>query len=493
MIKSSQKLNYVLMVLVTTCLFALNITAKDAAPVNKYENDDVGISIDFPDEWMLSTDSDNANPAFKQFFPRKKDKNENPLFLGLNKTGQLGTRLMTEVFAGSTIEYFDAVYGSSPNVSTISAKYCDESNSLEWVYLASNGAVKYIYKEIFKKNGPRVLRLTFWTTEPVYPKYESKFDEITKIVEFKGEKGKYNDDLKDIEKCLSSDSLKYVKASATVKEVETFSCDENSKPLFWEIKGKKGSLYLLGSIHIATPDFYPLDKKIEDAYKNSKYIGVEIDNSSPEMNKLMSERVQASMLKKGESLDKMLSMPVYNKLIKTIEDIGLPTENFLKMQPWLISISLVALKMQSLGYHPDYGVEKYFLDKVDSTQKIIEFESFKEQMSMLESFNDESYLAYTLHSMALMDIESKKLMQAWKCGDDKALEEITFQDYGNVLQNVDEIYKKIYYDRNDKMTEKIIEMLDNDGDSFVILGAAHMIGDKGIVNLLEDKGYEVIR
>lgn len=493
MITNSFKKRHKILLLIINLIFVFNISAKNDAPIKEYKNEDLGISIKYPDNWDLSTNSDNANPAFKQYFPRKKDKNESPLFLGISIAGQLGTRLMHEVFAGTSIEYFDIIYGASPNVSTLSATYCEKSKTVEWEYIASNGMVKYVYKEILKKHGPRVVRLTFWTTEPVYQKYESKFDAIAEEFKFKNEKGKYTKELKGLSQCLNTDSLSYVKIAAPKTEKDKYKCGENSKPLFWEIKGEKNRVYLLGSIHVAKPEFYPFEERVETAFKNSKYIGVEIDNSSDKMTKQMSATVETSMIPKGKSLNDFITKPVYNKLVNSIGELGLPTENFLKMEPWLISITLVALKIQSLGYHSDFAVEKYFLDKKDSLQQIVEFETFEDQLSMLKSFNDENFLAYTLHSLSVMDVETNKLINAWKCGDIETMEEITFDDYGSTLQNLDDVYKRIYYDRNIKMVEKIEELLKADSDCFVILGSGHMIGEKGIVKLLETKGIKAVR
>ena len=38
----------------------------------------------------------------------------------------------------------------------------------------------------------------------------------------------------------------------------------SGKPLLWEVKSSSSSVYVLGSMHVATPDFYPLAKPVED-------------------------------------------------------------------------------------------------------------------------------------------------------------------------------------------------------------------------------------
>jgi len=43
------------------------------------------------------------------------------------------------------------------------------------------------------------------------------------------------------------------------------------------------------------------------------------------------------------------------------------------------------------------------------------------------------------------------------------------------------------------MTEKVTEFLKTKSTSFVVVGAAHVIGQKGIANLLQQQGYKVER
>jgi uncharacterized protein len=53
------------------------------------------------------------------------------------------------------------------------------------------------------------------------------------------------------------------------------------------------------------------------------------------------------------------------------------------------------------------------------------------------------------------------------------------------------IYEKLIYKRNRNMARKIEGFLGTNGTYFVVVGAAHLLGDRGIIQLLREKGYTV--
>ena len=469
------------------------ISARDSKPIHAYENSDIGVKAEFNTNWSIYTDRKNAAEMFKNFFPKKKKKNESPLFYGFSQNQQLGSRLMFEKFDGSVIEYFDIIYGKSPQVKTISAKYSTKEETVEWVYGTKQGMLSFVYKEFFTKVRRDIIRFTFWTLEPIYPKYEKEFNTILGYVSFLSSENKWTRPWVNIQGSLVSDSLSYVKIAAPDKKEEVDECEGSGKDVFWEVKGEKNTVYLFGSIHLGKPDFYPFNEKIESAFKNSKYIGIEVNQNTDTFKQEMALVVKNSMLTGKKTINNFLSDAVYKKLEENVQKIGLPIDNFLKFPPWLLSVTLAVLKMQAMGYHPDYGVEKYFLDKIGPDKTIVEFEHLDEQVALFESLNNENFLAYTLFSLNTMDVDTKKLVNAWKCGKLDVLEEMLLNDYKKVIPNRDEINDRLFYKRNKKMAEKIKECLKEDQDYFVILGAGHFVGEKGIVSILTKDGYRVTR
>ena len=101
------------------------------------------------------------------------------------------------------------------------------------------------------------------------------------------------------------------------------------------------------------------------------------------------------------------------------------------------------------------------------------------------------YLKYTIMDNSKTTEQIEGIMEAWKAGDADKMNALviegTLQEYPDLSALMDEILFK----RNSKMVTKIREYLSNDKTYFVVVGAAHLIGDQGIVKLIEKAGFNV--
>ena len=101
--------------------------------------------------------------------------------------------------------------------------------------------------------------------------------------------------------------------------------------------------------------------------------------------------------------------------------------------------------------------------------------------------DEELFLKHTLSQFA--DIE--ETVTAWKNGDTEQMVKNVLIEPQQEYPELREVYKKIYTDRNLKMAKKISQFLQQNEIYFVVVGAGHLIGEQGIVNLLKNRGYKV--
>ena len=72
------------------------------------------------------------------------------------------------------------------------------------------------------------------------------------------------------------------------------------------------------------------------------------------------------------------------------------------------------------------------------------------------------------------------------------MQRILFDDLSSgMIDNIGDIYDKLFFSRNRKMADKIKTYLQKEGDFFVVVGAGHLVGDRSVVDLLRAEGYTV--
>jgi len=274
-----------------------------------------------------------------------------------------------------------------------------------------------------------------------------------------------------------------------------FSITVEAKSLLYKVSSKTSTVYVLGSIHLAKPELYPLNTAITQAYKNSDALVVEVNPSSPESATVMQNAMMSlGLYKNGKTLKSELRPKTYQTLKAYATKVNVPLENMERMRPWVVMIQLTVTEMMRLGYSPELGIDQHFINlALNDRKEILELETAQQQMELLSKEDKEfqdKLLFYTLESMHDMEPMLEEMYKGWKRGDEKAFEEImmTPVDEDPTLKD---IYDELITKRNYAMTEKIEDFLKTKKDYFVVVGSGHVIGEEGIVTLLRKNGFTV--
>lgn len=267
---------------------------------------------------------------------------------------------------------------------------------------------------------------------------------------------------------------------------------QSQKSFLWKIQSKTNAVYVLGSLHYSKKEIYPLNEKIENAFGQSEILVVEADiNDIKKVD--IQELVERAFYPANDTLEKHVSPEIYEWVKKETGGLGIPLELLNKQKPWFLALTIVALESLKLGFDPNLGIDKYFLSKAGDGKKILELESLDYQFNLLSDFSDkdqELFLSYTLKDLKVMEQELGKLTQAWTSGDTKGMESILTRSISED-KRLSFILGKLVYERNRKMTSKIEDFLRTRETYFVVVGAGHLVGDQGIIEILKGKGYFV--
>lgn len=263
-----------------------------------------------------------------------------------------------------------------------------------------------------------------------------------------------------------------------------------SKGFFYKVSTDSSVVYLLGSIHIAKKEAYPLDTIVENAFNHCNNIVFEIDLTRLDPFKIL----EYGIFKDTTTLESAIPRKYFLIIDSIFRYYSVPKLFYNKLQPWMAVLFIVSLETVYAGGEGYVeGIDLYFAKKIDSTKRVLELESFLEQLEVFKSLytlSPEFFFEYFLIREKEKLGEVEDLFQAWLVGDEKTIEkEIAPKESSNEYEVA---YAEILNDkRNVKMAKKISEYLSTRECYFVVVGAAHLFGEKGIINLLREKGYKV--
>lgn len=284
-------------------------------------------------------------------------------------------------------------------------------------------------------------------------------------------------------------------------------CASNSAytPSIYRVQAENGAvIYLFGSIHIGDENTYPLPQEVLDAYNSSEYLAVECDIVAYESDtSAITQMATEMMCEPGTYIYDYVGEENYNAAVQLLEEYGLYNKYYDYFMPvfWISLLGEIPLELAQLD--SEKGIDRYFLNAAKEEGKpILEIESVREQMDM--QLNYSMPLQILLFEQSLTDptaqgLAMKLMYQNWRQGSQSALSGSMDYSYEELVQLYGEeeggLYYEYYYElgekRNIKMADTAQQYMDEGKDVFYVVGAAHMGGEKGIVSMLEQRGYTV--
>ncbi len=266
----------------------------------------------------------------------------------------------------------------------------------------------------------------------------------------------------------------------------------DSKALIWQIQSDTATVFILGSMHFADDNLYPLNQTIEKSFEACQNLVLEIDPLAVDQQAVQSYIQKRGYYQGAESVVDHTTPEVFHLLESYVNHNALPAATIYKMKPGMIALTLSSMQLERLGYSPDKGIDIYFARKAKEAAKpITSLETLNDQLDMLFTMpNENSFLQYTLIDLENLESFMNDIVAAWKSGDAPAMHELLLAPYEGVA-DYQPFIRKIFYNRNLRMASKIRKFLKSDQTWFVVVGAGHLLGDKGLISLLDKKSYTI--
>lgn len=263
--------------------------------------------------------------------------------------------------------------------------------------------------------------------------------------------------------------------------------------LMWKVSSKSNSAYVLGSVHLGDKSLYPLPSVIENAFANSSVLIVEVDMTKVNQLELQQLMLTAGSYPAGDSLFKHIAPETRAKLSDFLSGYGIPPEAFARFRPWLASLMLEILPMTSSGMNPDQGLDMYFMNKAGD-KPIEQLEDAAWQIKLYAQYPEsdpDKILSRSIAQAKIANQTMEKFETYWTQGAAGKIEALTESLSADETKEEKAFSRRLREDRNPHMAARLEKCLHSSESCFMVVGAAHVIGHEGIVQLLQARGYKV--
>lgn len=263
------------------------------------------------------------------------------------------------------------------------------------------------------------------------------------------------------------------------------------KSFLWKVRSEKNSIYILGSIHFLKRESYPLKKSIEQAFDGAAKLVLEIDLQSIAPEKTQQLTLEKGLFRDGTTLQQNVDKETYDLTEQRARELGIDLRAMNPLKPWLVALTLTTMKLQKLGFDPGYGIDRHFAERAKRSGKSTGgLESMEFQLGLFDGMpqrDQEMMLRETLKELDQLDKGVEQLVQFWMKGDMGSVEEWLLAG----MREYPQVHEKIIVERNRRWLPQIEKMIAQGENAMVIVGAAHLVGREGVIELLRQRGYTV--
>lgn len=292
-------------------------------------------------------------------------------------------------------------------------------------------------------------------------------------------------------KGFSATLFKYLLLSLLMLILQNASAEQD-RGFIWEASAGNNRVYLMGSIHFADSSFYPLRNEIETAFAQSDTLVVEVDIATLDPVQMQAMVMQKGTYTDGSSIKDHISDNTYRLLEQYLQKRNLPVELFNRYKPGMLVMTLSSMELMQMGLSPAQGIDMHFLSHARGVKPIVELETLDQQLDlMMDVAENDQMLHQTLEEFDSYPELMAAMLDIWKRGDTEGLNELLIQKPLREYPQSKPVFEKMFIQRNLQMTEKITAYLNSGKSHFVVVGAGHLVGEGGIIDLLQRAGFDV--
>ena len=262
---------------------------------------------------------------------------------------------------------------------------------------------------------------------------------------------------------------------------------ESDHALFWSIqKNGQQAGYLLGTIHSEDPRVLDFSEDFLRKLKENEVFAMEM---VPDL--LTLERLNGYMnYPPGQGLVSAIGNERYTALQSALSGNQVPAEFLSRMKPWAAMITLSTPPPET-GFFMDFSL---LLRASGSGLEIMGLETLEEQLSFLENMPMPMQLSLLDQAIAeygqVLEVHDQ-LVDTYLENNLVALQLLSDEQLEAVGESASDYFMESgIHARNQRMAQALLQQIENK-TVFVAVGALHLPGEEGLLNILRQHGFEL--
>ena len=265
-----------------------------------------------------------------------------------------------------------------------------------------------------------------------------------------------------------------------------------ASPALWEVAGRHNTVYLFGSVHLLKHGEFSLKGAAEQAYADAEAVVFEVDMDDLSPVAMAAATTALAVDPQGRGLMELMG-PEATAARDRAAVAGLDLAPLEPFEPWFAGLTVVTLALEKEGYSAQAGVEQLVQERAARDGKdVLGFETIEEQLSVFDSMDpalQRDFLLKALDDAGDTNASLADFLDAWRSGDlDRLADELQSE-----FDSSPGLYRSLVVERNRRWLDRLVDLLDEDRDYLVVVGALHLVGPDGLPALLETHGYEAVR
>jgi len=265
---------------------------------------------------------------------------------------------------------------------------------------------------------------------------------------------------------------------------------------FWEARKGDRKIYLLGTVHVGRPEFYPPNIDYLRRFDESKGVVVEADVFDA---KRVGDVVQKlGLYQDGEpGLDTRLGDDLKARVLAQVKRFGLDANRVWRMKPWMVANTLVIMQATGSGYSPAYATESFLFQYAAAKGKpMLEIESIELQLDLFQRSDEQTQLSYLEQAIRGMETgdaerEVRKIVDAWEQRDTAAAERLIGDIHSAKSPGERFVAEQLFDARHPRMVEAIEKYTASGSIYLVAVGSLHYFGPRGLLEMLRARGFTI--